>query len=1052
MRLHPLFPLLFAIALLASSFALAADTGCVIQPGKWGMTYTQKYKNQSGASEFNFQISATVNGAVNFDAACDGSTTITGPSGANTEFDIDAKLALPGSTQAASCEILMNLAFTNLRFVAGSQANRPSASANVSATRAAGGKGCSGDGGMLSTVQAMEAAIQPTTRTMTWQISHDEADVDRPQWLSGPAQWQGNGDQNFFKSANDGSASRLDSSEFGVTMVPIGKNPELQPLTADIENVFLAKVPQVTNTYSANVADWGGKPGEVTFTLSGPGGNVAEKTVAADQMSGNLASAQFEIGNLDAGDYTVRAVAKNAIGRKSGSSDLALRINPVPDWAAPFHLQIESIGGQKCGNHKCVIYSGHNVLHWPDTGTSMPDIDVPAFIPFVGGKWGFSPIAFDATIRPRSLVASAEYPQLDDGPVAGSGSLSIAGHAISFKMRTDSAMRTPMAATALNFTQGKVDGKSAAPSVARFEDPEEKKLEGSVDLLTLVPGASGVYKIPVLGGFVQWVMPSIADYSVTLNLGGAAAFGVPDGKAVKLSGGQIRLDPIVANVGFGPNTPAGGFQLQGQFNGMMAMSLNPLAIQDCNFTFRFFLRAGGGTHTTMIPENPVQHVIKQCQQQADADVDWRNDDLHLLTPTDEAAPVRSGLRTYAYRRFATNAPLRVPAQAVALTVPARDGWKAEAVVTEPARGNIPAGRREAILVRNANAFLAAPAVAVATDGHFAVAWIAEDASKPRPVAWQTHMRIFDGKSRSDEIIVGDGVQPNEAPAIVFDGHGHVLVAWSQTKPGPAGYEQTLTPAGYDNNEITVAVVDAATHALRRIALTNDARPDGEPHLVVAADGTVWIAWRSAEPGGRNGFEFRAARWGGTSFGNVDTFSSGGYVAQWQLAAHDAGAAVLVADCIDGATRAVVAFDYAAGKWSDARVLANSLPAQGSSAVAFDAMGKPVFAWSTANGVVLSADGATLVSLPAKARPLALSAGASGLSLILAGVGGLQRADGDAAGSWRSKTLTRSFMSLTTTSVARAPDGNWIALRAEVPSELSRGLPQNADIILNMPVK
>ena len=42
--------------------------------------------------------------------------------------------------------------------------------------------------------------------------------------------------------------------------------------------------------------------------------------------------------------------------------------------------------------------------------------------------------------------------------------------------------------------------------------------------------------------------------------------------------------------------------------------------------------------------------------------------------------------------------------------------------------------------------------------------------------------------------------------------------------------------------------------------------------------------------------------------------------------------------------------------------------------------------------------------------------------------------------------------LTATSLARAPDGNWIALRAEVPNVPARGLPQNADLIANLPAK
>lgn len=1052
MRAHSSTGVFLAVALFASQAVQAAGETCAIQPGRWTLSYGQKYKNESAASQFNFKISAHFYGDVAFEAACDGSAKVLSSTAA--EFDVDAALALPGNAkQTAACEIPMSVTFSGLHFAAGAQADRPSASATVNMTRATGGKGCYGDPALLGAVEAIAAAIRPTIRTMTWQISRNEADVGRPEWLSGHASW-GGGDQNFFKSGNADSATQLDSSEFGVTMVPIGKAPELQPLIADIESVFLARIPSVNNTYSANVADWGGKPGEVTFTLSGPGNTSVAKSVAAEQMSGNLASAQFEIGNLDPGDYTVRAVAKNAAGKSSNASDLALRINPVPEWAQPFHLQVESIGGQKCGSRKCVIYTGHETLHWPDTGASLPDIDVPAFIPFIGGKWGFSPISFDATIRPRSLTTQPEFPQLDDGPVTGSGGLSIAGNAISFKMRADSAMRTPMTATALDFTQGKVDAHSAAPSVARFEDPNEKKLEGSIDLLTLVPGASNAYKIPVLGGVAQWLMPSIADYSVTLNLGGAAAFGAPGGNAVKLTGGQLRLDPIVANVGFGPNTAAGGIQLQGQFNGMLAFGLAPLAIEDCNFTFRFFLLIGGGTHTTMIPDDPKLHVIKQCQQQAGADAGLLDDGLHLFASNDDAGRMRSGLRAYAQRRFAANAPLRLsaPAIAVPLTIPPRDGWKPEAVVTEPLQGKLPAGRSETVLVRNANAFAAAPAVAVAADGRFAIAWIAEDAAKPRPVAWQTHVRVFDGKSRSDEIVAGDGAQPNEAPAIAFDGRGHVLVAWSQPRPGSNGYAQMLTPSGYDHNEIVVAVIDAATHAVRRIALTNDTRPDGEPHLAATADGTVWIAWRSAEPGGRNEFEFRAARWDGTSFGNADTFPSGGYAAQWQFAARDAGTAVLVADRIDGATRAVVAFDYASGKWSDARVLAKGLPAQGSSTVAFDAAGKPVFAWSAANGIVAGADGATPVPSSGKAHPLALSAGAAGLSLIVADAAGLRQMDRDAAGNWRERTLTRSFVSLTTTPLARVPDGNWIALRAEVPSLPVRGFPQNADLIANLPAR
>jgi len=137
-----------AVALLASQVVQAAGDACAIQPGRWTLSYGQKYKNQSAASQFNFKISAHFYGDVTFEAACDGGAKVISSTAA--EFDVDAALALPGNAgQTASCEIPMQVTFTGLHFAAGAQANRPSASATVSITRAAGGKGCYGDPALL---------------------------------------------------------------------------------------------------------------------------------------------------------------------------------------------------------------------------------------------------------------------------------------------------------------------------------------------------------------------------------------------------------------------------------------------------------------------------------------------------------------------------------------------------------------------------------------------------------------------------------------------------------------------------------------------------------------------------------------------------------------------------------------------------------------------------------------------------------------------------------------------------------------------------------------
>ena len=778
-----------------------------------------------------------------------------------------------------------------------------------------------------------------------------------------------------------------------------GEPPEISEVRARLGEYFLEGIHLVVNDYSATV-DWlDGTPGSVTFSI--------DSDTTYGQGGPSDYTAPMQISQLAAGGHLLTVLATNAKGAQRDRIK-AIRILLLPEWAKPYAMMASDQGDW-------VLYSGKGQV--PQSPLQF-GIQIPSFVPYLGGLWGLSPTIFNLELNATSAGG------LSNGVLTASGKLGVAGKESEVTLREDSYARTRMTETALLFDDGLIKLEAAPFSFTK-----------RLALLDVIPGANALYDLPVVGGALKQFQPALFEATIAATLGGELPLGVVNDR-IDLTGGTV-ISGVTLTAAAGPSVGVVFLQLIGQATGSLSTQVFPsVAITDCSLLASFYVRYGAFGYGGTFPNPPREIALTSCSQFAalPAGARFAQGPLGIAVPLPLVPLI----------------PVQSDAPAPPTLLPRPAGWLAEAAASEPMT---PDDIGALTLVLNVNAAVAAPALAADGQGRLALAWIAEDPEEARPKAWQLRLRLFDGAQWGEPIALGIA-GPNYAPAVAFDGAGRAVVAWVQ---GPADAPSTLDAALLDSMEITTAVVAADGSVATLLPITEDSRPDSNPQLASGRDGSVWLAWQSHAPGrllidqsapGR----LMTAQWNGDGWSAPGVASddlTGGV--SWDLAALDRERAVVAARV--GAGIGLLLHD--ASGWST-RPLAEA-PLDASIAAAYGPQDQPLIAWSalagvsgadgtllpaTTGGIVSGFDGATdSIDVWARAdgRLVGISSTDAGRSLLLQEAESmtLLTADagapfaGDPAAEVKIGPLGYGFL-------AAAPDDGWRMVWTAPPADAPQG--------------
>jgi hypothetical protein len=317
-----------------------------------------------------------------------------------------------------------------------------------------------------------------------------------------------------------------------------------------------------------------------------------------------------------------------------------------------------------------------------------------------------------------------------------------------------------------------------------------------------------------------------------------------------------------------------------------------------------------------------------------------------------AACTRAALPTQ--RGLASAAPETGP-----LVMSARPaGWTPERVTLSVAGAD---GVEVTTLVEGAHP-QATPQMALGPDGRMAFVWVSEAAGKPRSQAREVTLRLFDGQTWGDPIVLTDDTQLDFSPVVAFDDRGDIVVAWSRSRETLTGDAAELTEAFARGLEIAYAVVDGESgDTITFEMLTDDDVMDFDPQLSPGRSGSLWLAWNSSPTANLVGAadgpnRLQATHWTGKSWANPDIITDELVgTLTWRLAAHDDGSALVVADVdadgdlITGADREIVVFERRRGGWRGPVQLTDNAEVDMGPLVAFTLTGEPVVGWYNEEG-------------------------------------------------------------------------------------------------------
>jgi hypothetical protein len=765
------------------------------------------------------------------------------------------------------------------------------------------------------------------------------------------------------------------------------ETPIVTDAKADYDIYFLQGI-SASNDLVATV-DWKqGTPDKVNFQFQGNSVSI--------HTDGPSAEWTYNMADLQAGLNPVMITATDSKGLTSPEYLFNFHGVALPEWAKPAGWTAAPQGSN-------ILYSGQ--LKLPKQPFSKM-VSLPAFIPVVGGNWGILPIQFIGQVRANSSGGPTS------GPLTGTGGLALGGDQL--KLETDGQVTTQITEEELLFL--------SEDSYANMSfDP--KPYTKQVGIVELVPSASSLYSIPVIGDLVK-ALNSIISVNVSVDpaLSGKAFIGIdPADNGLTFTSGQATSDLVLSvlasiNVGLA-NAYAGG-------GGQGALTINvaaPPSIAACSLKLFFSAGAsvagifGGGSYGPYKKDWDVA----QCAEAA------------LLGSRTRAIPTQ----------FTAPGALRVNQR------PA--GWQPEQAVLETTQGG---KTGETVLAENANPE-AGPLLTVNRDGRTAFVWMSEDAAKPRQQAMEITARLFDGKAWGDPIPLSSNTRLDAAPAAGFDHGGNLVVAWMTNKSEALEADAAFDEALAGQFEIAYAVVDKNGTVETTGKLTDDQTFDFNPQIAAASDGTLWAVWQSSPAAQMLGTaaapnNLLASRWDGKSWSAVETVSEAlTGTLFWKAAASGADDLRVAADLdtdgdlSTGNDREIVLYAHGADGWATTQITHNDI-ADTAPLLTF-ASGKLALAWLSGKQVVGVTGDPAQVPQTWLDETAQVSAAFGNGSLLSGPSGTLALAWADS-----SPRGADVWLSL------RQPDGTWSAPAAQFSSadqrkSVSAAFASSGDLLLGM---
>ncbi|NMB89948.1 MAG: hypothetical protein GYA17_16440, partial [Chloroflexi bacterium] len=450
-------------------------------------------------------------------------------------------------------------------------------------------------------------------------------------------------------------------------------------------------------------------------------------------------------------------------------------------------------------------------------------------------------------------------------------------------------------------------------------------------LISLIPGASNLFKLPVFGKLLQSV------------------------NAISGITGTVRAD-VSSDLHVGPNKDRTDLTvtrgtLDSDLNVTMDVPLN-LGLVNLGVT------GGGDGHLKMdvVPKPKVLDCWVKLLFEAHAGVAgfFGVPPANFNHEWNVAAcnPVALGLDYPAVYTAYRPSPVGLYARS--------ENWQAPVATRKTVAQ---AGLEETILVENAG-MVAQPELALGPDGQVAFVWVDELAQKPRQQALEIAARIQTGGTWSEPVQISHDDALDFNPQAVFDRQGNLLVVWNTNSQVYAGEDVFFDEGFADHLEIAFALLDPASgEILNRGRLTEDGRLDYMPHLASGTDGAVWLAWQSSDHADLTGSReepnlLLASEWNGKAWSPAVTISDDLQgTLFFQIAVDQDGKGMLVydqdldGDLNTGQDRELMLSQLNGRGWSKPERLTDNDRLDLAAQLAYDAGHQPVVAWVQGEQIV-----------------------------------------------------------------------------------------------------
>lgn len=473
-------------------------------------------------------------------------------------------------------------------------------------------------------------------------------------------------------------------------------------------------------------------------------------------------------------------------------------------------------------------------------------VSVPSIIPYVGGDWGLK------TTQMTMHVKSSSSGAVTSDKVSFRSGFGLGSFAQANFTNDNGVISTRL--------QEAVDHIDIVPQSFAAFTLEGQVFSTSLSIFDVIPGASALHGVPVIGEIVDFASLSLtadigADVQVHFdNTGGEVLFQNATFTPQLTFTGMISL-------GSDDEYFPASLTLMGRGRGQFDVSLPPLSMSNPSVSLTFSLTATAFGAP-----------------------------IGIINPQTFSYPSTGGIAV-PFRTTAAGSPRRMLVDTLEQTI--ATGLPGDAQ----------------------------PRFAFDGTGHVAAIWNDVQGADPRP-SGEIRAKLFDGAAWSGTHVLSLAAGSNFQPAAAFDGSGHLIVCWMTNAAAPFTDISQIASfaAGYD---IAFAVVDAATGSVSdRGTFGIPLRAEFGARVVEGTDGSVHLVFASSDGASFSGTDahpvsFHHTRWNGSSWEPLRTIAAGvtNVVSASVAAASSSEAQVALVRDMDGNRSTASDHDVFAARWN-----------------------------------------------------------------------------------------------------------------------------------------